>query len=96
MTLHVLATFVARPDTIDEVRRLLSSLVDPIRADAGCTSCHFVVDVERPTDMVFIEQWVDDAALTRHLADPAIGGVVEQVAPLLAQPFVLARLRVPG
>lgn len=43
------------------------------------------------TELVFIEEWKDDQALDRHLADAFIAGVVAQAEPLLARPLTLHR-----
>ncbi|MBS7348647.1 MAG: antibiotic biosynthesis monooxygenase [Comamonas sp.] len=91
MSLHVLATFVARPDTVEQLRPLLLSLVEPIRQDPGCTRCHLVSNNADGTEFVFVEEWLDEPALERHLSDAFIAGVVQQAAPLLAQPLTLHR-----
>lgn len=91
MTLHVLATFIARSDTVGEVQTLLASLVEPIRNDPGCLRCHLVVDNAKPEKMIFVEEWTSGDALDLHLADAFVGQVVEKVAPLLAQPLTLDR-----
>ncbi len=94
MTLHVLATFVARPDTLAQLRPLLAGLVEPIRQDPGCTRCHLVANNDDGTELVFIEEWKNDQALDRHLADTFIANVVAQAAPLLARPLTLHRCSV--
>lgn len=91
MALHVLATFVARPETVNQVRPLLVSLVKPIRQDPGCTRCHLVFNHADDTEMVFVEEWLGHQELDKHLNDAFVAGVVEQVVPLLAQPLVLNR-----
>jgi quinol monooxygenase YgiN len=96
MVLHVLASCVARPDTIGKARTLLIGLVEPIRSDAGCIRCDLVRDIANEAAMVFVEEWQGEAELDRHLADPHIAEVVAWVAPLLAQPFALNRYHVLG
>lgn len=91
VTLHVLATFVARPDTREQLVPLLTSLVEPIRQDAGCLRCDLVVNNDDETELVFIEEWTNDRALDRHLDDAFVAGVVAQAQPLLAQPLTLYR-----
>lgn len=96
MPLHVLATFVARPDTVNEVRTRLDTLVEPIRNDPGCLRCHLVSNAADETEMVFVEEWRGEAELERHLADAFIAGVVSEVAPLLARPLALERYTLLG
>ncbi len=91
MALHVLATFVAREDTIAEVQELMQSLVEPIRADQGCLKCELVVNNADPAELIFIEEWTDESALDQHLGDAFVGEVVAKAEPLLARPFTLTR-----
>lgn len=94
MALHVIAQFVARPDTVADARGILSELVAPIRRDPGCLRCNLVVDETDPTSFVYVEEWRDGAALDLHLQDPEVLRLVDLVVPLLAKPFSLARYSV--
>lgn len=93
MSIHVVATAVAKPERVDEVYAKLQTLVEPIRNDPGCLSVWFVVSVDNPAEMVFIEEWKDQAAFERHLADPVITKGVEAVVDGLAEPLGLKRYR---
>lgn len=91
MTLHVVVTFVARPDAVGQLRPLLASLVEPIRGDPGCSRCHLVINTDDGNEFVFIEEWASAQALDRHLSDAFIAEVVAQAKPMLAQPLTLLR-----
>lgn len=91
MSLHVIARFVARQETLLEVRTQLSDLVDTIREDPGCIQCQLVSDRSNERAFLFVEDWRDDKALETHLSDPEVIRAVEQVAPLLAENFLLDR-----
>jgi quinol monooxygenase YgiN len=92
MALHVIARFTARAVAVGELGALLISLVEPIRADPGCLRCHLVTTIGNPAEFTFIEEWVDEAALDKHLADPLVQQVVEKAAALLAEPFLFNKM----
>lgn len=89
MTLHVIARFTARPETLDSLRTLLTGLVEPIRGDKGCIRCALTTSVQNPAEFNFIEEWADQAAIDEHLKDPSIQAAVNEALALLAMPFQL-------
>jgi len=84
--LTVVARIVALPDKVDAMRVVLTSLVEPTRAEAGCVSYVFLQDSERPTHFISIERWASAAAATAHMATPHIRAALAAVGPLLAEP----------
>ena len=64
----VTGSVTARPETLDEVRRLSLEHVHRSRAEPGCISHAVHVDCEDPLRLVFIEQWADRPALLAHFA----------------------------
>jgi len=82
----VVARIVARTDQVDAMCKLLSSLVAPTRAEAGCVSYAFFRDAERPTHFISIERWANSAAAAAHMETPHIRAAFAAVAPLLAEP----------
>jgi quinol monooxygenase YgiN len=67
----VTGSVTARKETFNEVRRLSLEHVHRSRAEPGCISHAVHVDCEDALRLVFIEQWVDRAALLAHFAVPA-------------------------
>jgi quinol monooxygenase YgiN len=61
----------AREDTIDEVLGLSLEHVHRSRLEPGCLLHSVHRDVEDPLRVVFLEHWVDAAALTAHFEVPA-------------------------
>ena len=56
------------------------------RAESGCDGYRVYADLEQADRYVFLEEWVDDAALQRHFAQPHTGAFMTDPAPLLGGP----------
>ena len=55
------------PQAIDEALQILRSIIERIRAEAGCISCSVYQDTENEHQVVFEEKWRSDENLQRHL-----------------------------
>lgn len=55
------------PQKIDEALQVLSSIIERIRAEAGCISCAVYQDTESEHVIVLEEKWRSDEDLQRHL-----------------------------
>jgi len=80
----VTGSVTARPDSLDEVRRLSLEHVHRSRNEPGCISHAVHVDCENPLRLVFFEQWADRAALASHFAVPASREFVRSLQSLAA------------
>ncbi|MTV13335.1 MULTISPECIES: putative quinol monooxygenase [Bradyrhizobium] len=80
----VTGSVTARPDSLDEVRRLSLEHVHRSRTEPGCISHAVHVDCENPLRLVFFEQWADRAALAGHFAVPASRDFVRSLQSLTA------------
>ena len=78
----VTGSVVARPDSLDEARRLSLEHVKRSRSEPGCISHAVHIDCEDPLRLVFVEQWADRAALMAHFAVPASREFVRALQPL--------------
>lgn len=67
----VTGDILAKSDTVDEVLALSLEHVRRSRAEPGCISHAVHRDAENALRLVFVEQWVDRAALLAHFAVPA-------------------------
>ena len=67
-TLRVIARVKARPNKVNELLSVLSSLVEPTRKEPGCISYKLLQNNEDPTDFVLIEEWQSSTALQSHFA----------------------------
>jgi quinol monooxygenase YgiN len=49
----------------------LSALLGPTRVQPGCLGCHLYTAYDEPHAIVWLEEWVSQAALDRHLGSDA-------------------------
>jgi len=82
----IIGTVTARPETREELAKLLAAQVAPTRAEAGCINYDFHVDAADPCVFVFYENWTSRAALDAHLAMPHLQPLFSQLDRLLACP----------
>ena len=66
-TLRVIVRFKARPDKVNELLSVLSSLVEPTRKEVGCLSYELLQHNEVPTDLTLVEEWQNENALELHI-----------------------------
>lgn len=68
MTLTKRVTFIAKPDGVEMMKKLLSDMVKPSKAEKGCLFYEIVQYKENPRKFMAIETWADEAALDGHKA----------------------------
>lgn len=76
-TVRVVARVTARPDKVDDLRAVLSGLIEPTRKEPGCIHYELLQNNADPTDFTFVEEWESDAALDAHLASAHIQNAIE-------------------
>lgn len=84
-TLRVVASFKARPDKVNELRSLLSGLVEPTCNETGCICYELLQNQKDPTDFVFVEEWESDTALDAHLSSEHLQAALRQFPELVAE-----------
>lgn len=67
MTLKLIAEDFIQPDKIEIVLPLYQELVEKTKAEAGCLAYDLYHDIKQKGHFVFIEEWVDRAALDLHI-----------------------------
>jgi quinol monooxygenase YgiN len=88
----IIGTVVAKPETREELERLLAAQVAPTRAEPGCLNYDFHADAEDPCTFVFYENWRSQADLDAHLAMPHLRPLFSQIERLLARPVDIRHL----
>jgi len=63
---------IALPAHQEEVKSILSGLVEPTRQESGCIFYQLLQNQENPKDFVFIEESESEALLNAHLNSPHI------------------------
>lgn len=64
--LFIVVGLVAKAGKVDELRRDLSSLVEPSRKEEGNIRYELFEDQETPGQFVFVEEWASAEARARH------------------------------
>ena len=88
----VVATITAKPGKEQEVKDLLSSIIEPTRAEDGCVVYTLHQGTEDPATFVFYENWTSAEALGTHLASPMLQDGLAALGPLVAGPPVIVSL----
>ena len=82
--MKVILRLSAKPDQVDELKRILMGLVVPTRQEAGCLSYEIFQNCADPCDFTFVEEWANDAALDAHWKAPHVQDALARGVPLLA------------
>jgi quinol monooxygenase YgiN len=93
LPIHVLARHRARPETVDDVRQILLSLIAPSRAEPGCLKYELLQNADDPTDFTFVETFASDEALKEHAVAPYITNLAAKLEGLVARPAEVSRYR---
>jgi quinol monooxygenase YgiN len=82
--MKVILRLSAKPDKVDELKRILLGLAAPTRKEPGCLSWEIFQNRADPCDFTFVEEWASEAALDAHWATPHVQDALARGAPLLA------------
>ncbi|MBT3339673.1 MAG: antibiotic biosynthesis monooxygenase [Planctomycetes bacterium] len=64
----IAAKLTAREGCIEELAEACGGMLDPSRAEPGCISYSFYMSVEKYGEILFFEEWKDQAAIDFHFA----------------------------
>ncbi len=78
----VIGSVVAREGRLPELLALSQAHVERSRTEPGCLSHAVLRDTEDPQRLVFVEQWLDRAALLQHFELAASRQFVQAAAEL--------------
>ena len=79
--LKLIAEDFIQVDQIDVVLPLYQELIDKTRQEPGCISYVLFHDLKEPGHFVFIEEWIDRAALDAHVQSEHF----QRLVPLIDQ-----------
>jgi quinol monooxygenase YgiN len=82
----VLGSVEVQANQLEDALRISQEHVLRSRAEPGCISHAVHRDTENPQRLVFVEQWLDQAALARHFKVPASRHFVKELGALATQP----------
>lgn len=66
MTITKKVTFIAKEDGIEMMKKLLTAMVKPSKAEDGCIFYDIFQCKERPEKFFAVETWRDEKALDGH------------------------------
>lgn len=66
MSYIVAATYVSRPDTVDELRDHLKAMLEPTNAEEGCEEYRVVNSNDDPLTFLLFEIYRDEDAFQAH------------------------------
>lgn len=66
----LLAEFVLKPGSLEELMPVLKDLVNGSRAEDGNISYDLAHDPKNPDRLIVIEKWISDKAIEEHNASP--------------------------
>ncbi len=66
MTITKQVIFVAKEENIEELKALLTDMVEPSQKSEGCLLYHIYQMDDKPNTFVVIESWRDEVALNGH------------------------------
>ncbi len=92
-TVRVVARLVAIPEKVEEVKSILSSILEPTRQESGCLRYELQQNHQEPTDFIFIEEWESDTLLDAHLASAHLAATGSRLDGLLVAPPDIRRYR---
>lgn len=95
-SLRVVAILKAQPDKIEEVRSLLTGLLEPTREEPDCVSYELLHNRANPTEFVFVEQWANETALNQHFGTDHIREALKKLPTLLAEALDVRRYNLVG
>jgi quinol monooxygenase YgiN len=75
-------------DTVGEGLGILRSIVERIRAEAGCIGCYVYHDAEEEQKIIFVEKWRSEGDLTRHLRSREYQKILLLMEMALAPPDI--------
>lgn len=65
---RVVARVIAKPESVEHVRTVLTAQVAPTRQEDGCIQYDLMQNLADPTDFTFYEEWASAEALAKHSA----------------------------
>jgi quinol monooxygenase YgiN len=83
-TLRVVARVIARPEKVEQVKSILTKLVEATRQEEGCITYELLQNHQDVTDFTFVEEWESQALLEAHLASAHIAQAKSQLEGAIA------------
>ena len=83
---RVVARFIAKPESVEEVKAVLCDFVAPTRAEKGCILYELLQNSDDPADLTFVEEWESEEDLKVHSQSDHLAAGRKKLEGLLAAP----------
>jgi quinol monooxygenase YgiN len=93
---HAIAHLDARPDRVEELGSLLTSLLEPTRQEAGCIRFELQQNRDFPTEFAVVSEWLNDQAVQAHVGAFYTQHALCKLPELLTTPMDLRFYRLGG
>jgi quinol monooxygenase YgiN len=91
MPLYIFARLDPKAGKELQVRDALNLVIEPTRAEPGCTRIHLFESTRDPLVFFIHSEWVDEAAFDAHIELPHTQRFIGAVADLLTNPLHAVR-----
>ncbi len=79
--------FIAKDESINELKELLITMIEPSRAEPGCTLYNIYQLPNKPTEFVVVETWENQDYLDAHGKTAHYKHYKENFEPFCAEKF---------
>jgi len=93
-SIRVVARIVANPESVEQVRSILTDLVEPTRNESGSIRYELLQNRTDQTDFTFVEEWESGAAVDAHLTTKHIKDALTKLPRLVSTEPDIRRYRV--
>ncbi|KAF2072842.1 hypothetical protein CYY_005853 [Polysphondylium violaceum] len=80
--LHVIATVVAKKESIEKVKEIIEGMIEPTRAEKGCVQYDLLQSDENSAVFVLVERWETSQDLDAHKSTPRFAQMINQLTPI--------------
>lgn len=91
---RVIAHVRSKADRVEQVRAILSAIVEPTRREQGCTSYQLLEGAGSAGEFVCVEEWSSAEAEQAHFSTPHILSALQRLSGLLAAEPDIRRYRI--
>ncbi|KAL2219140.1 hypothetical protein M432DRAFT_331871 [Thermoascus aurantiacus ATCC 26904] len=86
---HLVATFYPKPGKTDELMALITDMTKKVHANEPETLAYYAIRVEGKDEIIFVEKYKNQAAVTAHIQTPYFQEFAEKLPSLTEKPYDL-------
>ena len=84
MSVYVLLEAQVKPESADDFRDAIASIIDETRSYDGCEQMTYTVNQDDPTNVVFVEKWETREKYDAYFAWRVETGALNAIMPMLS------------